>query len=1004
MELRFAPPRSTAAHGTRSVPPTMAVAIFLGLAVLGDAGRAQPPLILPDNLKVLRCDPPNATYRFAGSAAPGQLFLPGESVDIKLVFAKGQDQGEVKDFAIEIQEISTRDPEAKAKGGFTDTSGFAPLLGLEGKPIVYPITVSFGAEAQTAFEVKGLPVPQRFGTYALVLTRGATRQFLASVCRVPKPREYGHLENVPIFGEGQMMGPIELVETRAQQFARMGVRGWRSELSWSEDAKGVYQWDRLDKLFDAAEKAGCKIMVTLGGHPGWTRPFDQPTPAVNWSPKTGGYSGTGDWCCKPELYERYGRWITAFCQRYWKDGKGALWGLENYNEPWEGGGISGWARDLLQYRAVQKLIATSARKVSKDIRLLAASSVMNTEDKFYSNGSSEFDQYLDIYTDHYVVPPMCYGPLVARAHGKQSMETETWFVNAEYLLPQGITQFVASGQERLSPWHPRVLFDSLPGTNDNYFIPTPVVAATAALNYFLTGKTFEKLVFQDHLPWVFQFGKDDDKTALLIVFGQLMPISGQDPKDRLWTQVDSAPGGTMSIDNADGLLQFYDLAGNPVYEGRKSVELPMTIFPTYITCRQGPVAAAERLRGAKIQGKRPVEILPRDFTERVAAGAVLSVEVHNCLNRPIRGQLAVTAPAGVQLKQAQQPVELAAGQRKAVPLELAECQPNAANAYPFGFRFTSDAGNAEYREVLHATIIPRKTITVDGNLDDWKDVPGVTVVAKAQKAEATELLRRPWLDLRDAEPEGNFAQFKLAWDDNFLYVAALVNDPTPQDKGLAPMAGRDEDLYFHTKASDEQSPYKEFLQKYPGRSFAEVPYVWRYNPESPDHPALPTIPFRRDRLQIALDVTNEWHDLKPDTDKVPYGFHVVPDTDYEYSLYLTDRGSELWRQLAPGVPRVHDWPRQPRGLKTTGPVPGAKHVVKREGKTYLYEAAIPKQELAQLKLAAGTTLGIALRAGNNKGPHVDFGVDKAVSKRNGLTLHPYWEASPDCGVRWKLVQ
>ena len=47
-------------------------------------------------------------------------------------------------------------------------------------------------------------------------------------------------------------------------------------------------------------------------------------------------------------------------RRYWKDGKGALWGFENYNEPWEGGGISGWARDLVQYRAIQKLIEATA--------------------------------------------------------------------------------------------------------------------------------------------------------------------------------------------------------------------------------------------------------------------------------------------------------------------------------------------------------------------------------------------------------------------------------------------------------------------------------------------------------------------------------------------------------------------------------------------------------------------------------------------------------------------
>ena len=129
---------------------------------------------------------------------------------------------------------------------------------------------------------------------------------------------------------------------------------------------------------------------------------------------------------------------------------------------------------------------------------------------------------------------MCYGPMVAAAHGKQSMETETWFVNSEFLLPQGVTQFMASGQKRIAPWHPRVLYDTVPGASDSYFIPTPLVAATASLNYFLTGKTFEKMVFLTHLPWVFQFGKDDDHDALMVMFGQLMTIGGVGPRERLW--------------------------------------------------------------------------------------------------------------------------------------------------------------------------------------------------------------------------------------------------------------------------------------------------------------------------------------------------------------------------------------------------------------------------------------------------------------------------------------
>jgi len=959
------------------------------------AAAAEHPLVLKANMDVLRCSAPDADHRFLGSSAPGQLFLPGEPVSVKLALKKSDEK-----LAIEIQEITTRDPEKTIKEAFTDTAGHAPLIGLEGKPILHRLKVAFDDKPEAEIEVRNLPVPERFGTYALVLVRGKERQFLGTVARVPKPRSGGTLENTPIFGEAAFFDRQELLPARAAAYDRMGVRGIRLEIGWNENKDGTVDWKRLDAYFAALEGGHIQAMVTLGAHPQWAWPFSpRQTPAVvkpGWDGNP--YWGQCDWLADPKLYPRYGTWIAAFCQRYWKDGKGALWGIDNFNEPWEGGGISGWARDCVQYRAIQKLIADAARSVSPQIKLCAASSIMNTEDKLYSDGSNDFDQYIDVFTDHYVVPPMCYGPMVAAAHGKVSVETETWFVNSEYLLPQGMAQFMASGQLRLSPWHPRVLFDSMPGVNDSYFIPTPVCAATAAFNYFVTGKTFEKVVFRDHLPWVFQFGKDDDKDALLVVFGQLMTIAGADPKERVWAQVDGSPGGTMAIRNRDRLLNFYDLAGNPLYAGQREVKLPMSIFPTYVTCAKGPVAAAERLKEARIEGKRPVEILPHDFSARVAPGVNLRVDLHNCLNRTIKGKLSILPPEGLTFVNTELMVTLTPGNTWMLSIfEVASAKPNPTNAYPFAFAFTSDAGNAEYQEVMTAAIAPRGTKAVDGNLDDWKDVPGITVVAGAQKAELTELLRRPWLDLKDQRPDGSFAEFKLAWDDAFLYVAARVNDPTPQ-ADLPSFAARDENSFFHTAASDPREPYRTFLKNYPGRSFAEVPFVYCRSPEA-------FIPFRRDRLQIALDVTADWHDLSPTTDRVPYGFHAVPDTDYEYSLYLcADGKSELWRQLAPGVPRIHDFPRQPRGQRTTGVVPGAKHAAKLDGKTYTYELAIPREELAALKLQPGTTFGLMLRAGNNKGPHVDYGTDKAVTKINGLTLHPYWERCSNCGVRWTLVE
>ncbi len=982
-----------------------ALALLAGglLATVSLPSRAA-ELVIPENMAVLHARMPDKTYRFLGTNAPGQIFYPGETANVRLALTKGTDTGTVRDFALEIQEITTRSAEGRVQADAF--FGSVPLIGLEGKPISVPMSVSFdAAKPETEVELKNVPIPAKFGTYALVLTRGAgaaaTRQFLGTVCRVPLRRPYGTMDNVPTATDGVFFDNPAIANQRAAQIGRVGFRGWRTEGAWFEKEDGTYDWSTLDPIFNAAKANGMQVMMTLSGHQPWEMPFKEPIPAIGWTPQTGGYSGTGDWVTAPENYPRYGKWIRAFAERY----KDTLWGVENYNEPWEAGGISGWARDLNQYRALQKLIATNVRAANPKIKIVGTSSIMNTEDKFYSGGDREYDQYIDSWSDHYVSPPMCYGPLVAAAHGKESLETETWFVNSEYQLPQ-ISQFLASGQKRLTPYHPQSLFDAVPGVDDRYHTPTPVVAASAAFNYFVTGKRFEKMPFLNHLPFVFQFGHDDDKTALLVMFGRLMPLLGGDPKDDLWSQVNNAKGGTITIDNRDGLLQFFDLAGNPAHVKEKSVTFPLGIFPTYIQCAKGPRAAVERIRAARIDGQHPVEILPHDFSAVPGAGVTLSVTLHNALNRPITGNLAVKS-ASVTFAQATQPVSLAAGQSKSFSFPVqnvtAPADAGSGNTYPVSYSFTSDAGNADYAEDMNAAIAPKRTMTIDGNMDKWKDIPGVTAIGTQDKIDLGELARRPWVSQTQANPKATVAEVKLAWDDNFLYIAGRVQDPTDDYKTGIRNAGKDDNQYFHNAADDTVEPYKSFIErkrtelKDPKLSFAQVPYVWKKSP-------WPDYAWNRDRLQFAFDTTPGWHDMKGDSDRVPYGFHVVPDSDYEYSLYLTnDGGGELWRLLAPGVPRVHDVPRQPHAPKFTGTVLGAKEVVKRDGNTYIYEAAIPRAELGELKFQAGSQFGFTWMAGNESGPSAYYGENKAVTKTNGLTLHPYFSRKPSAGVRWTLV-
>ena len=786
----------------------------------------------------------------------------------------------------------------------------------------------------------------------------------------------------------------------------------RCEWSWNETQDGKKDWARYDAAMETAAKHNLKIMVTLGGHYPWMYPFaPQQTPAAVYPGWDGNpYGGQADWVCRPELYPRYSAWLTEFCQRYWLDGKGALWGLEHYNEPWEGGGISGWASDTPRYRDLMKLIADAARKVSPDIKLFAASSVMNTEDKFYSDGTREFDKYVDIYTDHYVRPCLSYGPMVAKAYGKRSMETESWMANSEHRLPMGVCLFTATGQERVNPWTPRDLFDSVPGYTG--MIPTPVVAATATFNSMASGKSFEKIALKDRLPWLFQFGKDDDKDGLLVLYGQLIGVGAKSPQDaakeRPMAQVEAADGGTITINNRDKLLSFVDLAGNELYKGKASVTLPLTFLPIYIRCAKGPAAAVARISAGSIRDKRPVEIIPLDFSAPVGSQeCVLRVNVHNCLTTALTGTLTVEAPEGMTLKTPALPVQLAAGETKCVEFAFATATANSANAYPFNFTLASNLGAASYAETLNATIVPKRTITVDGILDDWQTVPGITLLANTEKADISELARRPWLDVRDKLPNGSFAEVKLAWDENNLYIAARVNDLTPELKKVR-LATTNEDDYFHSAKSDNEEPWKSWLAntkgmdgktlKEAGRSFAEVPYVYKKAAD---------FAFYGDRVQMAFDVRDDWHDLTPNTDKLPYGFSAVPDTDYEYAAYLcADGQGELWRLLAPGVPRMHGYPHQPKpaaGKPSIGAVK-APLVIRQEGTVRIYEIAIPRTEISELKFTAGENFGFTYIIGNNSGPSINFGEDKAATKINGLTMHPYWMSSPSCGVRWTLTE
>jgi hypothetical protein len=1020
--------------------------LFAGLLAL-TTRASEPDLLRPDNLKTLGVAKADTKFMFVTSSQPGNVFYPGDSVDLTVKVTRGDEA--LTKVTLEVIEIAMRQNKYLSGQSVMTPPPAVENLGLRGTQDV-AVTIEDKAGATAQVEVKGLKVPDRYGTYVVsIAPNGKDPQFLCTLLRAMKPKE-GFAVEAPVFGEGQFLThddqKPELVQRRAQTMQRLGIKGVRIELGWAEGKPGQYDWNRFDVLMNALADAKVKALVTMGGHPYWTMPFGCPTPAC--------IPEKPDHSCAPKHYEAFGKWIEEFCRRYWKDGEGSLWAIEHWNEPWEGISISGWESDSNHYRALMRKIAEGARKVDKRIRTAAACSIMNTEDKFLvGEDRDEMAKLVDVFTDHYVPPRTSYGPMVAKFWGKESTDTETWIAATEVLLPQVVCQFLACGQDRVTPWHPEMTYFPVPGAAMKHQMPNPVALASNVFNVFITGKPFKRLLFLEHLPWAYQFGEDAD--AVVVLHGRLMPLwSGPADlsayKELLWWQMLLQEGGQITIDNADGALEFCDIAGNPECQGQAQATFTMDYLTHYVRAPKGGAKLiAERLKAAKITGIRPVEIMLRDFTGPVdAPGAAVTVTLHNLLNRELTGTLAVTPPAGITLKSTTAPVKLAAGASADVALEIAKAEPAPTNAYLFACEFTSEAGKADWKETLHVCAAKKGSKKIDGNLDDWSGDLGVLVHAKLQKVDPTQQAWLPFVQARDQQPNDSMAEVKLAWDKEYLYAAATVNDPSPS-AGHVRLETWDEEQYFRSAKDDavceslrpfeklvradmnnksvaekmKKDPqwpeFEKFLKenaeaaeavksnaarvyfeakaRNPQATFADASYVYK---SVPWH----DLPWSGDTLQLAFDPLPGYaFNMKLDTDRVPYGYHAMPDTDYEYAVYgCTGGGSELWRILAPEVPRGHHYPRQARAKHDQGVVKDGQHVVKRDGKTLVYEVAIPWKELKKWKPKVGETFGFTFRVNNNQGPALQFGSEKSATKSNGLSLHPYWESKSSCGVRWAL--
>lgn len=995
----------------------------------------------PEHLEAIHCEGPLDGVVVEGFSRPGGIFFPGEPVAVR-VRLSAEVEGRVGNSPrVEVQRVSG---EGHVPLGRRNRLGSAWLPSIEPLGVrgvrEYPFEPGPEGEVSRVVEFADLPVGGTFGTYALMVDWGeGSLHYLGTVARVMEP-VVANAWTVPIVGDGYYITgdnlDMQLMGERARALRRMGIAAVHMDMDWCEPKPALYEWGPYDRVMTSVQEADLKAIVTLGNHPEWSMPFGVPTPSVYWS--------NPDRTCSPRYRDAFGLFVYRFSDRYWQGGKGPLWVLENWSEPWEGMSATGWQSDLGHYLGLTEQLSLNARRVDPRIRTMGAGSIVNTELKFLTGaGAREQAEWVDVFNDRFVSPANCYGPMVAAYWGKRSMDTAAWVGGDETSLGQVMLQWLACGQGQVMPWHAGMVGYGLAGGRQRHGMPTTVVPATAAMNAFLSGRSFEGLLFKLHLPWAFQFGQGRD--AVVVVTGELLPFGREGRSGLIWPQAEVEGGGEIVLENRADELMVFDACGNRLSAGENAIHLDASGKVYYLRSPSGGVdLIRRRLAAAELRGFSPVELIPRD-PGYGGKPEVLHVTLHNLLNRGIRGRLSIGGVGAGQLRRAESQLSLGAGETRDVEFPSVAGALGGAGPLPLEFEFDTGQQVHRYRETLQRALVRRQRVEVDGDLGEWTRVPGV-VLARGMPGYAGGF------DEACAGDTNLYAaELKLAWDTGGLYVAARVQDPTTGPLHVR-LGEWDQSQYFWSAEVDEvcseletwkalivslpddpaewggevqrRKGWRDLSSRLttnllsrelvlsgaakwyfkvkagdPSVSFGKVSHVYRKFPGG-------ARPYAGDTLQIGLDLIPgyEHHMMRPDTDLVPEGFHAFPDTDYEFCFYACeDGGTEAWRCSAPGVPRSPWVPRQPRARQDQGPVAGAECIVVRSGRQLVYEAFIPWGQFEGWKPGAGARLGLAVRFNDDGGDGLELGQGKAGAKLNSLTLQPHDQPGSSC-VEWVLAE
>jgi len=859
------------------------------------------------------------------------------------------------------------------------------------RPVVFKIadvntqTITVDLPVKGAMVKVAPKIGSAYGGYGVVLEiPGKGRIFGCTCVRVLRP-EPGRVYE-PTYAL-DLPWPHEMSPKVYNVFKRLGVKGARVEGGYGTIKDAHIDW-ALENDITLMLTVGCgntpREHMPLGRGRPWLKDSDEMIEGIKedlaWLPSF------------DPTFEAYLK--NVLCEYGWP--KGPINAVELWNEPWEGVSISGWGADALRYRELYRHMAravlTARKEAGVKVLVGGACSSSNTRDKLFCDGTDEFLPVLDFVSIHYqplgadpaLVPQWLnrkseYGPV-------RCWDTESWVANSEDRVAAVIASMRAMGQQRTAGIYRGNVYDSQkPRINGIEYAVAPVWspgAAVAATQAFIGQRDFQEILFKNGLPWIFVFdglarfvngnpvGPTDPDDGTVVIVGDLK-ASYPDAKV-LFRSVGMAKGASLTLANPDGLFVLYDFYGNPVPSTDQALHVPINDLGFFVRT-DGSTGSFEKLvqaiRQASITGIDPVEIIVSDMTQPIETQPTLTLRLTNVLNRPVNGTCTLEAE-NLQIKTPKQTLRLKPHETREMVFQVQSGQVSPENRYASIAAFESQDGTVTHAEVIHVNALFPRSITLDGDLNDWQ---GIIPQQDAQPVGVSDT-EKAYLPFKDwsVTQRGGDVTARLAYDKNFFYFSAIV----PKIEPMIRFETRDDDLYFYPETVTNQ-----------GKKVTWPDGVRRFSyRRDPDLPA----GNGQYNVQIAFNV------LPPDQKALlpfPKGtmpkFCAYPDTDYEYALNLCqDGGTEIFCLTRPGAPRKHFYPRQPKAPMDGGPVKGTARLAIQGNHM---ECAIPWSEMPEVKarMDQDKTLKFSFRV-NQGGEAFELAAGRSVSKDNSFAFHNDW--------------